>query len=144
MNISALFIQRPVATSLLAVGIVLAGVMSFFLLPVSSLPQIEFPTILVQASLPGSSPKDMASSVAIPLESSLSRIAGITDMTSSSTMGSTKIILQFDLNRNIDGAARDVQAALNSAMPNLPSNMPTNPIYFKVNPADSPIMVLDK
>ena len=142
MNISALFIQRPVATSLLAVGIVLAGVMSFFLLPVSSLPQIEFPTILVQASLPGSSPKDMASSVAIPLESSLSRIAGITDMTSSSTMGSTKIILQFDLNRNIDGAARDVQAALNSAMPNLPSNMPTNPIYFKVNPADSPIMVL--
>ena len=141
MNLSAVFIQRPIGTSLLAIAVALAGILAFNFLPISSLPQVEFPTILVQASLSGASPETMASSVVTPIEKSLSRIAGTTAMTSSSSLGSAKIILQFDLNRNIDGAARDVQAALNAAAANLPETMTSPPTYRKVNPADSPIMV---
>ena len=142
MNISAPFIERPVATSLLTVGIALAGAIAFRLLPVSPLPQVEFPTISVQASLPGASPETMAATVATPLERSLGRIAGITEMTSSSSLGSTNVVLQFDLNRDIDGAARDVQAAINAARGLLPTGLPSNPTYRKVNPADAPIMIL--
>ncbi|WP_223637698.1 multidrug efflux RND transporter permease subunit [Corallococcus sp. EGB] len=142
MNPSALFIRRPVATSLLALGIALAGALAFRLLPVAPLPQVEFPTISVQAALPGASPEIMATSVATPLERQLGRIAGITQMTSSSNLGATSIVVQFDLSRNIDGAARDVQAAINAARGNLPSNLPNNPSYRKVNPADAPIMLL--
>src|SRR5947209_19381832 len=115
MNPSALFIKRPVATTLLTIGIVLAGLLAFMQLPVSPLPQVDFPTISVQASLPGASPETMASTVATPLERALGRIAGITEMTSSSSLGATRITLQFELSRNIDGAARDVQAEINSA-----------------------------
>ncbi|NRD53047.1 multidrug efflux RND transporter permease subunit [Corallococcus exiguus] len=142
MNPSALFIRRPVATSLLAVGLALLGALAFKLLPVAPLPQVEFPTISVQAQLPGASPQTMAASVATPLERQLGRIAGITQMTSSSNLGSTSIVVQFDLSRNIDGAARDVQAAINAARSNLPANLPNNPTYRKVNPADAPIMLL--
>ena len=142
MNFSATFIARPVATTLLALGLVLAGALSFDLLPVAPLPQVDFPTISVQASLPGASPETMASSVATPLERSLGLIAGVTEMTSSSSQGSTRITLQFELSRNIDGAARDVQAAINAARSLLPTGLPTNPIYRKVNPADAPIMIL--
>ena len=141
MNLSAPFIYRPIATTLLAIGLAIAGICAFNFLPVSSLPQVEFPTILVQATLTGSSAETMASSVVTPIEKSLSRIAGIADMTSSSTPGNAKIIIQFDLSRNIDGAARDVQAAIDAAKANLPSNMTQNPTYRKVNPADAPIMV---
>jgi len=142
MNISAPFIDRPVATTLLTIGIALAGAVAFRLLPVSPLPQVDFPTISVQASLPGASPETMAATVATPLERSLGRIAGVTEMTSSSTLGSTRITLQFDLSRDIDGAARDVQAAINAARSLLPSGLPNNPTYRKVNPADAPIMIL--
>ncbi len=142
MNLSAPFIKRPVATTLLAVGVALAGIVAFNLLPVSSLPQVDFPTISVQASLPGGSAEVMATSVATPLERQLGRIAGITEMTSSSSLGSTRITVQFDLSRDIDGAARDVQAAINAASGNLPANLPSNPTYRKVNPADAPIMIL--
>jgi multidrug efflux pump len=142
MNISAPFIHRPVATTLLTIGIALAGAVAFDFLPVSPLPQIDFPTISVQAGLAGASPEIMASSVATPLERQLGRIAGITEMTSASSIGSTNITIQFDLTRNIDGAARDVQAAINAARSYLPINLPSNPSYKKVNPADSPIMVL--
>jgi multidrug efflux pump len=142
MNISEPFIRRPIATTLLTVAIVLVGAVAFRLLPVSPLPQVDFPTISVFASLPGASPETMASSVATPLERQFSRIAGVTEMTSSSSLGSTGITLQFDLNRNIDAAARDVQAAINAARGNLPSNLPNNPTYRKVNPADAPIMIL--
>ncbi|RKG86913.1 multidrug efflux RND transporter permease subunit [Corallococcus terminator] len=142
MNPSALFIRRPVATSLLAVGIALVGALSFKLLPVAPLPQVEFPTISVTAALPGASPQIMATSVATPLERQLGRIAGITQMTSASNLGATSIVVQFDLSRNIDGAARDVQAAINAARSNLPANLPNNPTYRKVNPADAPIMLL--
>ena len=142
MNISKPFIQRPVATTLLTIGIALAGAVAFKFLPVSPLPQIDFPTISVSAGLPGASPEIMASSVATPLERQFGRIAGITEMTSASSIGSTNITIQFDLTRNIDGAARDVQAAINAARSYLPINLPTNPSYKKVNPADSPIMVL--
>src|ERR1700734_626442 len=142
MNISAPFIHRPVATTLLTIGIALAGAVAFDFLPVSPLPQIDFPTISVQAGLAGASPEIMASSVATPLERQLGRIAGITEMTSASSIGSTSITIQFDLTRNIDGAARDVQAAINAARSYLPINLPSNPSYKKVNPADSPIMVL--
>ena len=142
MNVSAPFIHRPVATTLLTIGIALAGAVAFVFLPVSPLPQIDFPTIRVQAGLPGASPEIMASSVATPLERQFGRIAGITEMTSSSSIGSTNITIQFDLTRNIDGAARDVQAAINAARSYLPSNLPSNPTYWKVNPADSPIMVI--
>jgi multidrug efflux pump len=141
MNISATFINRPVATTLLTIAVALSGVIAFRLLPVAALPQVDFPTISVSASLPGASPETMATSVATPLERQMGRIAGVTEMTSSSTMGSTNIVLQFDLNRNIDGAARDVQAAINAARSYLPSALPSNPYYRKVNPADSPILI---
>ena len=142
MNISEPFIRRPVATTLLTIAIVLAGAVAFRLLPVSPLPRVDFPTISVGAGLPGASPETMASSVATPLERQFSRIAGVTEMTSSSSLGSTNVTLQFDLNRNIDAAARDVQAAINAARGYLPSNLPSNPGYRKVNPADAPIMIL--
>ncbi|HEY1471251.1 MAG TPA: multidrug efflux RND transporter permease subunit [Candidatus Acidoferrum sp.] len=142
MNLSAPFIKRPVATTLLTAAIALAGAVAFRVLPVSALPQIDFPTISVGASLPGASPEIMASSVATPLERQFGRIAGVNEMTSSSNLGTTSITLQFDLNRNIDGAARDVQAAINAARSYLPSNLPSNPTYRKVNPADAPIMIL--
>ena len=142
MNLSAPFINRPVATTLLTAAIALAGGVAFNVLPVSPLPQIDFPTISVAASLPGGSPAIMASSVATPLERQFGRIAGVTEMTSSSNLGTTSVTLQFDLNRNIDGAARDVQAAINAARSYLPANLPANPSYRKVNPADSPIMII--
>ncbi len=142
MNLSQPFIHRPVATTLLALGVLLAGVAAFRLLPVSPLPQVDFPTILVSANLPGASPDTMAATVATPLERALGKIAGVTEMTSTSTLGSTRIVLQFDLSRNIDGAARDVQAAINAARTLLPTGLPSNPIYRKVNPADAPIMIL--
>jgi multidrug efflux pump len=142
MNLSAPFVRRPVATTLLTAAVALAGAMAFRFLPVSPLPQIDFPTITVAAALPGASPEIMASSVAAPLERQLGHIAGVNEMTSASYLGTTSITLQFDLNRNIDGAARDVQAAINAARANLPSNLPNNPTYRKVNPADAPIMIL--
>ena len=142
MNFSALFIRRPVGTTLLGAAIVLAGVIAFGLLPVAPLPQVDFPTISVQASLPGASPDVMAATVATPLERALGRIAGISEMTSSSSLGSTSVTLQFDLSKDINNAAREVQAALNAARPLLPSGMAGNPTYRKVNPADAPIMIL--
>jgi multidrug efflux pump len=142
MNISEPFIRKPVATTLLLVALTLAGGAAYRLLPVSPLPQVEFPTISVNAGLPGASPETMASSVATPLERQFGRIAAVTEMTSSSALGSTSITLQFDLDRNIDAAARDVQAAINAARGSLPSNLPSNPSYRKVNPADSPIFML--
>ncbi|HET9867504.1 MAG TPA: multidrug efflux RND transporter permease subunit [Nitrospira sp.] len=142
MNISAPFIRRPVATTLLTIGVTLVGIIAFRFLPVAALPQVEFPTIGVQANLPGASPETMASSVAAPLERQFTRIAGVTEMTSSSTLGSTSITLQFELNRDIDGAARDVQAAINAARADLPANLPFNPGYWKSNPADAPILLL--
>src|SRR5947209_3527734 len=123
-------------------AIFLAGVVAFHFLPIAPLPQVDFPTISVSASLPGASPETMASSVAAPLERQLGHIAGVSEITSASYFGSTSITLQFDLDRNIDGAARDVQAAINAARANLPSNLPSNPTYRKVNPADSPIMIM--
>ena len=142
MNLSRPFIERPVATTLLTLGVVLAGVAAFIHLPVAPLPQVDFPTISVNAGLPGASPETMAATVAAPLERSLGRIAAVTEMTSSSALGSTHITLQFDLSRDIDGAARDVQAAINAARALLPSGLPSNPTYHKVNPADAPIMIL--
>src|SRR5437899_1453288 len=142
MNFSQIFIDRPVATTLLTLGVALAGALAFRLLPVSPLPQVDFPTISVQASLPGASPETMAATVATPLERALGRIAGVTEMTSQSSLGSSRIVLQFDLDRDIDGAARDVQAAINAARSLLPSGLPSNPTYRKVNPADAPIMIL--
>ncbi|HTY51058.1 MAG TPA: efflux RND transporter permease subunit [Steroidobacteraceae bacterium] len=142
MNISRRFIERPVGTTLLAAGVALAGALAFGVLPVSPLPQVDFPTISVNASLPGASAQIMAASVATPLERQFGRIAGITEMTSASYLGSTSITLQFDLSRDINGAARDVEAAINAARAYMPSNLPGNPTYRKVNPADSPIMVL--
>jgi len=142
MNISEPFIRRPIGTTLLLIAIALAGGVAFGLLPVSPLPQVDFPTISVQAGLPGASPETMASAVATPLERQFGRIAAVSEMTSSSALGSTNITLQFDLNRNIDAAARDVQAAINAARGYLPANLPNNPRYRKVNPADSPIFIL--
>jgi multidrug efflux pump len=142
MNISAPFIHRPVATILLTVAIVIAGAIGYTVLPVSPLPQVDFPTISVSASLPGGSAEIMASSVATPLERQLGHIAGVTEMTSASSLGSTSITIQFDLSRNIDGAARDVEAAINAARSYLPANLPANPTYRKVNPADAPIMIM--
>ena len=142
MSLSSPFIHRPVATTLLTAAVALAGAVAFRFLPVSALPQVDFPTISVGASLPGASPEIMASSVATPLERQFGRIAGVNEMTSSSYLGTTGITMQFDLNRNIDGAARDVQAAINAARSYLPSNLPSNPTYRKVNPADSPILIL--
>jgi multidrug efflux pump len=142
VSISAPFIRRPVATSLLSVALLLAGALAYRFLPVAPLPQVEFPVISVQANLPGASPETMASSVATPLERQFTRIAGVTEMTSTSLLGASTIVLQFDLNRNIDAAARDVQAAINAARTELPSSLPSNPTYRKVNPADAPIMIL--
>ena len=142
MSISAPFIARPVATTLLTLGIALAGAIAFKLLPVSPLPQVDFPTISVQAALPGASPETMAATVATPLERALGRIAGVTEITSSSSLGSTRVTLQFELSRDIEGAANDVQAAINAARTLLPTGMPSNPTYRKVNPADAPIMIL--
>jgi multidrug efflux pump len=142
MSISSPFIHRPVATTLLAVAVALAGAIAFGVLPVSPLPQVDFPTISVNASLPGGSAQIMASSVATPLERQFGHIAGVTEMTSSSSLGSTSITIQFDLSRDIDGAARDVEAAINAARSYLPANLPANPSYRKVNPADSPIMII--
>ncbi len=142
MSFSAIFIHRPVATTLLTAALALAGGVAFRLLPVAPLPQVDFPTISVGASLPGASPEIMASSVAAPLEKQLGHIAGVTEMTSSSVLGSTGITLQFDLNRNIDGAARDVQAAINAARSYLPANLPSNPTWRKFNPSDAPIMII--
>jgi multidrug efflux pump len=142
MSLSTPFIHRPVGTTLLTIAIALAGVISFFFLPMAPLPQVDYPTISVGASLPGASPEIMASSVATPLERQFGRIANITEMTSSSSLGSTGITMQFDLNRNIDGAARDVQAAINAARSYLPINLPSNPTYRKVNPSDSPILII--
>jgi multidrug efflux pump len=142
MNISEPFIHRPVATTLLTVAVALAGAIAFQVLPVSPLPQVDFPTISVNASLPGASAEIMASSVATPLERQFGQISGVTEMTSASSLGSTSVTIQFDLSRDIDGAARDVEAAINAARTYLPSNLPGNPTYRKVNPADSPIMIL--
>ncbi|GAA7762436.1 MAG: acriflavin resistance protein [Burkholderiaceae bacterium] len=142
MNLSATFIHRPVATALLTIGILLAGIAAFRLLPVSPLPQVDFPTISVSASLPGASPETMAATVATPLERALGTIAGVTEITSNSSLGSTRVTLQFDLSRNIDGAARDVQAAINASRATLPTSLPNNPTYRKVNPADAPIMII--
>ena len=142
MNLSAVFIDRPVATTLLSVGVAIAGVLSFALLPVAPLPQVEYPAISVQASMPGASPETMAATVATPLERALGSIAGVNEMTSTSSQGSTRISLQFDLERDINGAARDVQAAINLAQPLLPSGMPSRPSYRKVNPAESPMLII--
>ncbi|MFT3930465.1 MAG: multidrug efflux RND transporter permease subunit [Spongiibacteraceae bacterium] len=142
MSIAELAIKRPVATMLLTLGIALAGLVAFKFLKVAPLPQTDFPVIAVSASLPGASPETMAATVATPLERALGRIAGVNEITSSSSQGSTRVVLQFDLNRDIDGAARDVQAAINAARALLPSSLPSNPTYRKMNPADSPIMVL--
>jgi multidrug efflux pump len=138
----ALFIHRPVATTLLTLAIALAGILGFRLLPVAPLPQVDFPVIVISASLPGASPEIMASSVATPLERSLGRIAGVSEMTSTSSLGSTRIILVFDFDRDINGAARDVQAAINAAQSLLPTGMPSRPTYRKVNPSDAPIMIM--
>jgi multidrug efflux pump len=142
MNPSALFIRRPVATTLLTIAIAIAGAIAFTVLPVSPLPQVDFPTISVGAGLPGASAQIMASSVATPLERQFGHIAGVTEMTSSSSLGTTSVTIQFDLSRNIDGAARDVEAAISAARTYLPVNLPGNPTYRKVNPADAPIMII--
>lgn len=142
MNIASVFIKRPVATILLTLAITLAGMAAYTLLPVSPLPQVDFPTIAISARLPGASPKTMAASVAAPLERAVGRIAGITEITSSSSLGFSRVTVQFELDRDIDGAARDVQAAINAALSDLPSGMPQNPSYRKVNPAGAPVMIL--
>ena len=142
MSLSAIFINRPIATTLLTIGMVTAGALALNLLPASPLPQVDYPTIYVGASLPGASPETMASSVATPLERQFAHIAGITEMTSTSNLGTTSVVLQFDLSRDIDGAARDVQAAINAARSYLPTNLPSNPIYRKVNPSDAPVLIL--
>ncbi len=141
-NFSAPFIRRPVATSLITFAIFLSGAVAFRFLPVAPLPQVDFPTISVGAGLPGASPETMASAVATPLERQFGRIAGVTQMTSSSGLGSTGITLQFDLSRDINAAARDVQAAINAARSQLPADLPGQPTYRKVNPADAPILLL--
>src|SRR3984957_20371205 len=138
----SLFSQRPIATTLLALGLALAGLGAFFLLPVSPLPNIDIPTIVVQASMAGASPETMSTSVATPLERHLGAIAAVTEMTSRSTVGSTQVVLQFDISRDIDGAARDVQAAINAARADLPTALRSNPTYRKFNPANQPIMNL--
>ena len=141
-SISSPFIRYPIATSLLMAGILFVGLVAYPLLPVAPLPQVDFPTIQVSATLPGASPETMASSVAQPLERQFAQIPGIAQMTSTSSLGSTAVTIQFDLNRNIDGAANDVQAAINAASGQLPKNLPSPPTYRKVNPADSPILLL--
>src|SRR5512147_1438442 len=142
MNLSEIFIRRPVMTTLVMLGILLFGVMGYRLLPVSDLPNVDFPTIQVTAALSGASPETMASAVATPLEKQFTTIAGLDSMTSTSALGSTQITLQFDLSRNIDSAALDVQTAITSAANQLPPNMPSPPNFRKVNPADSPVLYL--
>lgn len=142
MTFSEVFIRRPVATTLLTIGITMAGIAAFYVLPVSPLPQIDFPTISVSAVMPGADAETVATAIAAPLERQLGHIAGVTEMTSTSSLGSTSIVLQFDLSRNIDGAARDVQAAINASKTYLPPNLPTNPTYRKVNPAEAPILII--
>src|SRR6201997_718193 len=142
MNISAPFIRRPIGTTLLTIALLISGALAFQFLPVAPLPQIDFPVISVGAGLPGASPETMASAVATPLERQFGRIAAINQMTSSSQLGSPAIPIQFDLNRNIDAAARDVQAAINAARGFLPADLPGNPTYRKVNPADAPVIIL--
>src|SRR5206468_5002619 len=142
MEPSTPFLRRPVATRLLTFGLAAAGAVAFFKLPVSPLPQVDFPTISVQATLPGASPQDVATTVASPLERHLGQIADVTEMTSQSTVGTTRINLQFGLDRDINGAARDVQAAINAAHADLPTSLRSNPTYRKVNPADAPILIL--
>ena len=142
MNISAPFIRRPVATLLLTLALLVAGAAAFPQLPVAPLPQVDFPTIAVTASLPGASPETMAATVATPLERALGRIAGVNEITSRSSQDSTRIVLQFDLARDIDDCARDVQAAINAARTSLPSGMPASPSYRKMNPADAPLMII--
>src|SRR5947209_5045501 len=142
MSFSAPFIRRPVGTSLLTAAVLMAGALGYMKLPVAPLPEVEFPTISVSASLPGASPETMAATVATPLERQFGRIAGVTEMTSTSGLGNTNVVLQFDLSRDIDAAARDVQAAINAARGQLPANLPNNPTYRKINPADAPILIL--
>ena len=142
MNISAPFIRRPVATSLLTAALLLYGFIAFRELPVASLPQVAYPVISIQADLPGANAETMASSVATPLERMFGRIAGVNQMTSLSRLGRSQVVLQFDLDRDIDAAGRDVQAAINASRGQLPANMPTNPSWRKTNPAEAPIMVL--
>ncbi len=142
MSISAPFIKRPIGTSLLAAALLLSGILAFNFLPVASLPRVDFPVIGVGAALPGADPQTMASAVATPLERQFGRISGVNQMTSTSQLGTTSIVLQFDLNRNIDAAGRDVQAAINAARSQLPANLPSNPSYRKANPADAPILIL--
>ena len=142
MNLSAPFIARPVATTLLTVGLALAGAVALLGLPVSPLPKVDFPTIQVTANLPGASPETVATSVTTPLERRLGAIAGVSEITSSSTVGNSRITLQFDLSRSIDGASRDVQAAINAARADMPSDLRSNPQYRKINPADAPVLVL--
>ena len=142
MNLSKPFIQRPIATVLLTIGIALAGIAAFFVLPVSPLPQVDYPSITVSANMAGASPDTMASSVATPLERRLGVIAGVNEMTSRSSSGSTRVSLQFDLSRNIDSAAREVQAAINAARADLPASLRSNPTYRKANPAASPVIIL--
>src|ERR1700749_2991326 len=142
MNVSDVFVRKPVGTTLLTIAIMLAGIVAFQLLPVSPLPQVDFPPISVQASLPGASPETMASSVATPLERQFGHIASVSEMTSTSSLGTTAITIQFNLTRDINAAARDVEAAINAARGYLPANLPSNPSYRKVNPADSPIFII--
>ena len=142
MSVSTPFIKRPIGTSLLTLALLLSGIIAFTILPVAPLPQVDFPVIQVGAGLPGASPETMASAVATPLERQFGRIAGINQMTSTSQLGSTGIVLQFDLTRNIDAAGRDVQAAINAARSQLPAYLPGNPTYRKVNPADAPVLIL--
>src|SRR5262249_31569201 len=142
MSISTPFIRRPVATTLFLVAITLAGTMAYRLLPVSALPEVDFPTVAVFAGLPGASPQVMAAAVATPLEKQFTRIAGGSEMTSNSSVGSASVTLQFDLNRDINAAARDVQAAINASVGFLPSNLPQLPRYRKINPADQPILLM--
>ena len=142
MNISSIFIERPIMTTLVMMSFLIFGIVAYRALPVSELPNVDFPTIRVSASLPGASPETMASSVATPLEQEFSNIAGIDSMTSSSSQGSTQIILQFNLNRNIDAAAQDVQTAISSATHHLPQEMPSPPTFRKVNPAEQPILFI--
>ena len=142
MGFSAQFIRRPVATILLALGILIAGAVAYRFLPVASLPSVDIPTIVVFAQRPGADPETMANSIAAPLERRLGEISGVTEITSTSSTGATSIVVQFDLNRDIDGAAHDVQAAINAATPDLPSDLPTRPYFRKFNPADAPIMTI--
>src|SRR5690349_1408292 len=142
MGFSAPFIARPVATILLSLGILLAGIVAYRFLPISALPSVDIPTIVVIAQRPGADPETMANSVAAPLERRLGEIAGVTEITSTNSVGATSIVVQFDLDRDINGAARDVQAAINAATTDLPSDLPTRPYYRKFNPADAPIMTI--